>query len=300
MLRTIWSLVTFEWLRRPRPEVAVLRMIGVIGGFGPLRSGMSLASLEPLIERAFAQPRLKAVALVINSPGGSPAQSALIAKRVRDLAQEKDVPVLAFCEDVAASGGYWLACAADEIFVQPTSIVGSIGVITSGFGFPELMDKIGVERRVYTAGEHKSTLDPFRPENPEDVTRLKELQLELHDVFKEMVRDRRGQRLKAEDDLLFSGEFWAGGKSVELGLADSLGELRQVLRDRFGKRVRLRRIQGPKRLLRRLGLGRGRSEAGFGAHYFSTGSGGFPAPEDWAAGLMSAAEERALWSRFGL
>ncbi len=295
MLRTIWSLVTFEWLRRPQPEVAVLRMTGVIGGFGPLRSGMSLASLEPLIERAFAQPRLKAVALVINSPGGSPAQSALIAKRVRDLAQEKDVPVLAFCEDVAASGGYWLACAADEIFVQPTSIVGSIGVITSGFGFPELMDKIGVERRVYTAGEHKSTLDPFRPENPEDVARLKELQLELHDVFKEMVRDRRGQRLKAEDDLLFSGEFWAGGKSVELGLADSLGELRQVLRDRFGKRVRLRRIQGPKRLLRRLGLGRGRSEAGLGVW-----GGGFPAPEDWAAGLMSAAEERALWSRFGL
>jgi len=295
MLRTIWSVVTFEWLRRPRPEVAVLRMTGVIGGFGPLRSGMSLASQEPLIERAFAQPRLKAVALVINSPGGSPAQSALIAKRIRDLAQEKEVPVLAFCEDVAASGGYWLACAADEIFVQPTSLVGSIGVITSGFGFPELMEKLGVERRVYTAGEHKSTLDPFLPENPEEVARLKELQVELHDVFKGMVRDRRGQRLKASEDLLFSGEFWAGGKAVELGLADSLGDLRQVLRDRFGKRVRLRRVQGPKRLLRRLGLGRGRSESGLAGL-----GGGFPAPEDWAAGLMSALEERALWSRFGL
>ncbi|GAB4241496.1 MAG: S49 family peptidase [Kiloniellaceae bacterium] len=295
MLRTLWSLVTFEWLRRPRPEVTVLRLTGVIGGFGPLRSGMSLASQEPLIERAFAQPRLKAVALVINSPGGSPAQSALIAKRIRDLAQEKEVPVLAFCEDVAASGGYWLACAGDEIFVQPTSLVGSIGVITSGFGFPELMEKLGVERRVYTAGEHKSTLDPFLPENPEEVARLKELQVELHDVFKGMVRDRRGQRLKASEDLLFSGEFWAGGKAVELGLADSLGDLRQVLRDRFGKRVRLRRVQGPKRLLRRLGLGRGRSESGLAGL-----GGGFPAPEDWAAGLMSALEERALWSRFGL
>ncbi|MEO3430984.1 S49 family peptidase [Pelagibius sp. CAU 1746] len=270
-------------------------MSGTIGGFGPLRSGMSLASLEPLIERAFAQPRLKAVALVINSPGGSPAQSALISKRVRDLAQEKDLPVLAFCEDVAASGGYWLACAADEIFVQPTSIVGSIGVITSGFGFPDLLEKVGVERRVYTAGEHKSTLDPFKPENPEDVARLKALQQELHEVFKEMVRDRRGQRLKAAEEELFSGEFWAGGKAVELGLADSLGDMRQVLRDRFGKRVRLRRIQGPKRLLRRLGLGRGRADGGLVGW-----GGGFPAPEDWAAGLLAAVEERALWSRFGL
>lgn len=295
VFRTIWSLATFEWLRRPRPEVAVLRLSGVIGGFGPLRSGMSLNSLESLIERAFSQPRLRAVALVVNSPGGSPSQSALIAQRVRDLAEEKEVPVLAFCEDVAASGGYWLACAADEIFVQPTSIVGSIGVITSGFGFPELLEKVGVERRVYTAGEHKSTLDPFRPENPDDVARLKALQLELHGVFKEMVRDRRGHRLKADEETLFSGEFWAGGKAVELGLADSLGELRQVLRDRFGKRVRLRRIQGPKRLLRRLGLGRGRADSALAAW-----GGGLPQPEDWAAGLLAAVEERALWSRFGL
>ncbi len=293
--RTIFSLVTFEWLRRPRPVVAVLRLTGVIGGFGPLRSGMSLNSVEGLIEQAFAQKHLKAVALVINSPGGSPSQSALIANRVRELAKEKEVPVLAFCEDVAASGGYWLACAADEIFVQPTSIIGAIGVITSGFGFPELLDKIGVERRVYTAGERKSTLDPFRPENPEDVAHLKELQKELHEVFKEMVRDRRGHRLKAEEAELFNGDFWAGGKAVELGLADSLGELRQVLRDRFGKRVRLRRIQGPKRLLRRLGLGRGRAEAGL-----PLWGGGLPAPEDWAAGFVAAVEERALWSRFGL
>lgn len=294
MFRTIWSLLTLESLRRPRPEVSVLRLTGAIGGFGPLRSGMSLASVEALIERAFAQKHLKAVALVVNSPGGSPAQSALIAKRIRDLAREKEVPVLAFCEDVAASGGYWLACAADEIFVQPTSIIGSIGVITSGFGFTGLMDKLGVERRVYTAGEHKSTLDPFRPENPEDVARLKALQVELHGVFKDMVRDRRGHRLKADDEMLFSGEFWAGGKAVELGLADQLGELRQVLRDRFGKRVRLRRIQGPKRLLRRLGL-RGRAEADAGLL-----SVGFPAPQDWAAGVLAAVEERALWSRFGL
>jgi len=295
VFRTIWSLATFEGLRRPRPEVSVLRLSGVIGGFGPLRSGMSLASVEPLVERAFAQPRLKAVALVVNSPGGSPAQSALIAKRIRDLAREKEIPVLAFCEDVAASGGYWLACAADEIIVQPTSIIGSIGVITSGFGFAELMDKIGVERRLYTAGERKSMLDPFRPEDPVDVSRIRALQQELHDVFKEMVRDRRGQRLKAPEDVLFSGEFWAGGKAVELGLADSLGDLRQVLRDRFGKRVRLRRIQGPRRLLRRLGLGRGRSDGAL-----PLWADGLPGPHDWAAGLLAAVEERALWSRFGL
>jgi signal peptide peptidase SppA len=295
MFRTIWSLLTFEGLRRPRPEVAVLRLTGTIGGFGPLRSGMSLASVEPLIERAFVQKHLKAVALVVNSPGGSPAQSALIAKRIRDLAQEKEIPVLAFCEDVAASGGYWLACAADEIFVQPTSIVGSIGVITAGFGFTGLMEKAGVERRLYTAGERKSMLDPFRPEDPEDVARIKALQQDLHMVFKDMVRDRRGHRLKADESVLFSGEFWAGGKAVELGLADSVGELRQVLRDRFGKRLRLRRIQGPKRLLRRLGIGRGRADSGLAPL-----AGGFPAPEDWAAGVIAAVEERALWSRFGL
>lgn len=294
-LRSIIDVLTFRWLRPSHPEVAVLRLSGVIGGFGPLRSGMSLASMEPLIERAFALPRLSAVALIINSPGGSPSQSALIAKRIRDLAREKEKPVLAFCEDVAASGGYWLACAADEIFVQPTSIVGSIGVITSGFGFTELMERVGVERRVYTAGEHKSTLDPFRPENADDVARLRALQEDLHDVFKQTVRDRRGHRLKAPEDELFSGEFWAGGRAIELGLADSEGELRQVLRDRFGKRVRLRRVQGPRRLLKRLGLGRGR-----GGGEEPLFHGGLPGPDDWAAGLIAAVEERALWSRFGL
>lgn len=298
-MRSIWSLLTLEGLRRRQPEVAVLRLSGVIGGFGPLRSGMSLASLEPLIERAFSLPRLKAVALVINSPGGSASQSALISKRIRDLAQEKEVPVLAFCEDVAASGGYWLACAADEIFVQPTSIVGSIGVITSGFGFAELMEKLGVERRVYTAGERKAILDPFRRENAEDVARIRALQDDLHEVFKQMVRDRRGQRLRAPEAQLFSGEFWAGAKSIEFGLADSVGELRQVLRDRFGKRVRLRRIQGPKRLLRRLGFGRGRADSGL-PQWVGGRSGGLATPQDWAAGLLAAVEERALWSRFGL
>lgn len=294
-LRTIWNLLTLEGLRRPRPEVAVLRLAGVIGGVGPLRGGMSIASLEPLIERAFSVPRLKAVALVINSPGGSAAQSALIAQRIRDLAQEKEVPVLAFCEDVAASGGYWLACAADEIFVQPTSIVGSIGVITQGFGFSGLMEKLGVERRVYTAGERKAILDPFRPEKPDDVARIKALQDDLHQIFKQMVRDRRGQRLKGPEDQLFSGEFWAGSKSIELGLADSEGDLRRVLRDRFGKRVRLRRIQGPKRLWRRLSFGRGGAAEGS-----PLAAAGLPEPEDWAAGVLAAVEERALWSRFGL
>ncbi len=266
------------------PVVAVLRLSGVIGNVGPARQGLSLAALAGPIERAFKLSRVKAVALCINSPGGSPVQSSLLARRIRALAEEKEVPVVAFTEDVAASGGYWLACAADEIFADESSIIGSIGVVYAGFGFTDLIKRIGVERRVYTAGEHKSMLDPFRPEQAEDVERLKALQRDVHESFKTLVRGRRGDRLKAATEELFTGEFWSGGKALEMGLIDGLGDLRSVMRERFGDKVQLRLVN-PERgwLSRRLRL-----------------SASAPQPVDWLADAMSVLEERALWARFGL
>ena len=287
-LRGLFARLPIPGLKNPPPVVGVLRLSGVIGSLGPLRSGMTLAALEPAINRAFELPRLAAVALSVNSPGGSATQSDLIARRIRDLAAEKEVPVLVFCEDVAASGGYWLACAGDEIYLRETSIVGSIGVISAGFGFPALLDKIGVERRLHTAGERKSLLDPFRPEDPGDVERLKGVQQDIHEAFKETVRQRRGDRLKAEETELFSGEFWVGRKAIERGLADGFGELRQVLRARYGEKVVLKRVDGRRPWWRRrLGLGTAADQrAGMAA--------------DWFGGALAAVEERALWSRFGL
>ena len=270
--------------KEPPPVVAVIRLSGVIGALGPLRTGLTLSGLAGQIERAFKQPRLKAVALAINSPGGSPVQAALIGRRIRALAEEKEVPVIAFTEDVAASGGYWLACAADEIYADENSIVGSIGVISAGFGFPELLQRFGVERRVHAAGDKKSMLDPFKEEDPKDVARLKTLQKEIHESFKAQVRARRGERLVSSDKALFSGEFWTGRKAVELGLVDGLGDLRGVLRERYGEKLRLKRVDGERPWWRR------RLPAGSA----------LPAPQDWAAGLLAAAEERALWSRYGL
>jgi signal peptide peptidase SppA len=284
-----YSLLRHLPLRRfkePPPVVNVLRLAGVIGGLGRFRRGLNLASQAQLIERAFKTPRLGAVALAINSPGGSPVQSALIGDRIRALAEEKEVPVIAFAEDVVASGGYWLACAADEIYAHESSIVGSIGVISAGFGFPELLSRIGVERRIHTAGERKSMLDPFRAEVPEDVERLKSIQGDIHDGFKDYVRARRGDRLKGKETDLFSGEFWTGRQALELGLVDGLGELRQIMRARFGDKVRLRVIDGPRRL--RLPLG------------FGAGAMGGPDLAASAHALVEAAEERALWSRYGL
>ena len=286
-LRSLLAYLPITRFQNPPPVVGVLRLSGVIGGFGPLRSGMTLSALETVIERAFKLPRLEAVALSVNSPGGSAAQSDLICRRIRDLAEEKEVPVLAFCEDVAASGGYWLACAADEIYVRETSIVGSIGVISAGFGFPELLQRIGVERRLHTAGDKKSMLDPFQAEKPKDVARLKGIQKELHETFQDLVRERRGPRLKGGDKTLFSGEFWTGAKAVELGLVDGLGELRQTLRARYGDKVVLKRVDGERPWWRRR-LG------------FAGRQAGFPGPEDWVTGLLAAVEERAHWSRFGL
>jgi signal peptide peptidase SppA len=262
------------------PVVAVVRLAGVISPLSTWRSGLSLANLAATLERSFSLGGLEAVALAINSPGGSPVQSALIAKRIRDLAAEKKVPVFAFAEDVAASGGYWLATAGDEIYADESSIVGSIGVISAGFGFQDLLQRVGIERRVHTAGARKSMLDPFRAEDAADVARLEALQQDIHESFKAQVRRRRGDRLKAGDDALFSGEFWSGRRALELGLIDGIGDLRTVMRARFGDKVSLR-VVGARRgwLSRRLGLGTG--------------------PE-WAGDLITALDERALWSRFGL
>jgi signal peptide peptidase SppA len=288
-LRSLLARLPIARFKNPPPVVGVLRLSGIIGGFGPLRSGMTLAGLETAIERAFKLPRLEAVALAVNSPGGSPAQSDLICRRIRDLAEEKEVRVFAFCEDVAASGGYWLACAGDEIYARETSIVGSIGVISAGFGFPELLQRWGVERRIHTAGDQKSMLDPFQAEKPKDVARLKGIQKDLHESFQALVRERRGERLKGGDKALFGGEFWTGRKAAELGLVDGIGELRQVMRARYGDKVVLKRLDGARpRWRRRFGL------AGQAVPRLA------PEPQDWVTGLLAAVEERALWSRFGL
>ena len=269
----------------PPPTVAVLRLSGVIGEFGTLRRGLSLASQARLIERAFKLRNLKAVALAVNSPGGSPVQSALIAGRIRQWAREKEIPVVAFCEDVAASGGYWLACAADEIFADASSIVGSIGVVSGGFGLQGLIEKLGVERRVHTAGDKKVMLDAFQPEKPSDVKHLKEIQGDIHLAFKDMVRASRGDKLKGPEKELFSGAFWTGTRALELGLIDELGDLRSVMRERYGENVKLRLVAERRGLLQRLRFG--------GA---STSGGAI----DWPGAAVAAVEERLMWNRFGL
>src|SRR6202790_2379554 len=224
-------------LRRGTAVVPVVRLSGLIGAVTPLRPGMSLAGVARTLERAFAMKNARAVALVINSPGGSPVQSRQIYLRIRQLATEKKLPVLVFVEDVAASGGYMIACAGDEIFCDPSSILGSIGVVGGSFGLQELIKKVGVERRLYTAGKHKAMLDPFLPEDPDDVARVKALQREIHAIFIALVKQSRGTRLKATDDVLFTGEYWAGETSVSLGLADAIGDLRSTLRARYGDKV---------------------------------------------------------------
>src|SRR3954465_4617451 len=235
--------------RRDAAIVPVVRLSGVIGAVTPLRPGLTLAGIAKTLERAFATKHAKAVAVVINSPGGSPVQSRQIYLRIRQLAAEKKVPVLVFVEDVAASGGYMIACAGDEIYCDPSSIMGSIGVVGGSFGFQELIRKIGVERRLYTAGEHKAMLDPFLPENPEDVARVKALQREIHGIFIALVKQSRGARLKGADDVLFTGEYWAGETSVSLGLADAIGDLRSTLRARYGDKVQMPVIAPPSGLL---------------------------------------------------
>ena len=291
-----WFDPILDRVRGRPPIVSVVPLRGVIGGVGPIRRGLTIEAVAPLLEAAFRPRSVTAVALVVNSPGGSPAQSELIAGRIRDLAAETGKPVVAFVEDVAASGGYWLACAADEIRVTSTSIVGSIGVISAGFGFQDALTRLGVERRVHTAGSRKALLDPFRPENPADVAHLKAIQGELHARFIDWVRARRGDRLKPDEDPeLLEGKFWTGPRGVALGLADGEGELRRTLRERYGARTRFRTLSRRPGLARRLGLAQaGASAIEVGA---TDGDGLFG---DLAGSLLSAVEERALWSRFGL
>jgi signal peptide peptidase SppA len=278
-------------MRSDAVTIPVLRLHGTImSGGGQFRQNLSLASTAGMIEKAFAHPEAPAVAISINSPGGSPVQSRLIFKRIRDLAAEKNKKVLVFVEDVAASGGYMIAVAGDEIIADPSSIVGSIGVVSASFGFPELLSKIGVERRVHTAGQNKAVLDPFKPEKPEDVERLKALQLEVHETFIDLVKQRRGARLKDDPDL-FTGLFWTGKRGLELGLVDALGDMRQVLKDRYGPKTRLALVSPPRGFFaRRLGFFGSRAAGGLGAGI----------AYEAANGLIDAAEERALWSRFGL
>jgi signal peptide peptidase SppA len=270
--------------------VPVVRLSGVIGAVTPLRPGMSLAGVARVLERAFSVRNAKAVALVINSPGGSPVQSRQIYLRIKQLAAEKKLPVLVFVEDVAASGGYMIACAGDEIFCDPSSILGSIGVVGGSFGFQEAIKRLGIERRLYTAGAHKAMLDPFLPENPDDVAKLKALQREIHQIFIALVKESRGARLKGADDTLFTGEYWAGESSIALGLADGIGDLRSTLRARYGEKVLTPVIAQPSGLLSGI-LGRK-----------SPGAGQLSAMESMAGlpdDLISAIETRAIWAKFG-
>src|ERR1700722_16093354 len=271
--------------RRDRPLVPVVRLTGIIGFSAPLRPGLSLAGIARTLDRAFATKNAAAVALVINSPGGSPVQSHLIFRRIRELAQEHKRHVIAFVEDAGASGGYMIACAADEIVADPHSVVGSLGVVGGSFGFAQLIAKVGIERRLYTSGDHKAMLDPFLPEDPDDVERLKKLQHEIHDDFIALVKSRRSGKLNGPETDLFSGEYWTGRRALELGLVDAIGDLRGVLRERFGDKVVTPLVAAERGLLGRRVFGVGR-----------TG----PTPASFAEDVISTLEARALWARYGL
>ncbi|WP_375658101.1 S49 family peptidase [Bartonella sp. CL436QHHD] len=265
-------------------EIPVVRLQGAImDSSASISRTLSLSRCANLLEKAFGHKKSPAVALIINSPGGSPVQSRFIFKRIRDLAEEKNKKVLVFIEDIAASGGYMIACAGDEIFADPSSIVGSIGVVSASFGFPELLKKIGIERRVYTAGKNKVTLDPFQPEKKADIEHLKSLQLEVHQTFIDLVKERRAEKL-SDDSNLFTGMFWSGKQSVELGLVDGLNDVRSVIKERFGNDTKLRLITPPKSFLGP------KTPSGVTAHTVYT----------VIDSALMAAEERALWQRYGL
>ncbi|MGB6445196.1 MAG: S49 family peptidase [Xanthobacteraceae bacterium] len=281
--------------RRDKPTVPVVRLTGVIGFSTPLRPGLSLAGIARTLDKAFATKNAPAVALAINSPGGSPVQSHLIFRRIRELAAEHKRQVIAFVEDAGASGGYMIACAADEIIADPHSVVGSIGVVGGSFGFDKLIAKVGIERRLYTSGEHKASLDPFLPEDPGDVERLQKLQRAIHDDFIALVKSRRGAKLIGPESDLFSGEYWSGRRALELGLVDAIGDLRGVLRERFGDKVVTplvteRGFFGRRVLGVSTGAILGEAQAGFSAGR-QTG---------FAEDVISAFEARAMWARFGL
>lgn len=285
-MRQLFNRLLPKSMRSDAVTIPVVRMQGAImASGGQFRPTLSIASVASLLEKAFSDKQAPAVAIAINSPGGSAVQSRLIFKRIRSLAEEKNKKVLVFVEDVAASGGYMIAVAGDEIFVDPSSIVGSIGVVSASFGFQDMIKRIGVERRVHTAGKNKVTLDPFQPEKKADVDKLKAIQLQIHDVFIDLVKSRRAEKL-ADDPNMFTGAFWAGEKAKELGLVDDIGDMRSVLKTRFGPKTRMRLISQPRGLFsRRLGV--------FGASVPDISAGA-------VSGLADAVEERALWARFGL
>tara|TARA_B110000263_G_C15165836_1_gene444546 strand:+ start:87 stop:899 length:813 start_codon:yes stop_codon:yes gene_type:complete len=269
----------FKSLFSKNINIPTLRLTGVIGQAGLMRSGLSISSLDKLIDKLFADKKSPAVALIINSPGGSPTQSSLIADKIIKKSQENNKKVLAFVEDVAASGGYWLACASDEIFIDTNSILGSIGVISPGFGFVDLIKKIGIERRVYTSGKSKSFLDPFKEEKPEDINRLKDIQEQIHENFIDYVKSRRGKKIKEKNiDEVFSGLFWVGNKAIELGLADGIGSIHEIIKKRFGDKAKVKFIDQKKSFLQRK----------LSTSLINTEE------------LIHKVEEKAMWSRFGL
>jgi signal peptide peptidase SppA len=265
--------------RKSQPLIQIVRLHGAIGVGSPLKPPLTAKDLNPLLERAFRK-NVAAVALQINSPGGSAVQSALIHSRIRSLADEFKIPVYVFCEDVAASGGYWLACAGDEIYADESSIVGSIGVISAGFGFVEAIGKLGIERRVHTAGENKSILDPFQPQKQEDIDRLLALQADVHGAFKSLVRSRREGKLKGDEAEMFSGAFWSGRQALDKGLIDGIGHMHDVLKRKFGDKLVLKTISASK--------GWGLSRLGFGTF------------AEFPDSALAAIEARALWAKFGL
>ena len=257
-----------------------VRLTGVIGSAGKFKQGMDLAGQQEILKKAFSLKKIKHVAISINSPGGSPVQSHLIYSYIRQLADKKKIKVLIFAEDVAASGGYLISCAGDEIYANSSSIIGSIGVISASFGFKELIKKIGIERRVYTAGKNKSTLDPFTDEKQEDINRLKSIQLELHADFIKVVEESRGSKLKdPEKNNIFTGEFWTGKSALNLGLIDGIGNADQVLKEKFGDKVIIKNFEKPK---------------GFIARKLSSS---IQDPVDRFANIL---EEKSMWQKFGL
>ncbi|MGB0921939.1 MAG: S49 family peptidase [Alphaproteobacteria bacterium] len=282
------SLPMFSFLPRMRraPLVPAIRLDGVIDAGGRFGRGLNLYDLDEILEPAFSYRHSRHVALVINSPGGSPVQSALILRRIRTLAKKHNKTVLGFAEDVAASGGYMLAIAADEIFADASTMIGSIGVVSSGFGFTNLLEKAGVERRLYTAGKSKASLDPFSPEDPDEVAKLKAMQEDVHETFISLVKDRRGDKLKGDDETLFNGDVWTGEKAVNLGLIDGLGDMHTVLQEKLGSDVRVRFVESRRGFLRQqLGLDMSHDLRGLlGA---------------LVDGALDAAEKRSLWARFG-
>ena len=257
--------------------IAHIKLNGVIGNVGKFKQGIDFAGQEEIIEKAFSLKKAKVVAITINSPGGSPVQSHLIYKFIRAQAKKNKKKVVVFAEDVAASGGYLIACAGDEIYANSSSIIGSIGVIYSSFGFTELIKKIGVERRVHTAGKNKSSLDPFQEEKLEDIERLKNIQLDLHKDFIKVVEESRGVKLKTDGIELFSGEFWAGSKAKELGLIDGLGNANEILKEKFGEDVVIKKFEKRK---------------GWFSKKFSSSINQI----DQLANIL---EERSIWQRYG-